>query len=147
MRQLVQIIPPAYMLAGDDGDCMYIILRGSCNVHVDPDFDETAQAGALQKASLAPKAPKKKQPMSSSSVVKHLLRPSAGHLTPLDRLSSSASIRSDVSSTSRRSIDGHEAHPRRASGLIPGPVGELMLLHCTYNQHVSWYNMMDLFAT
>lgn len=124
------------MLAGDDGDCMYIILRGSCNVHVDPDFDETAQAGALQKASLGPKVPKKKQPMPSSSVLKHLLRPSAGNVTPLDRLSSSASIRSDVSATSRRSMDGHEAHPRQASGLLPGSLGEPMLLLAVSNEHM-----------
>ena len=99
---------------------MYIILRGSCNVHVDPDFDETAQAGALQKASLAPKVARKKQPYSSSSVVKHLPPSSAGHLA---RLSSSASFRSDVSGTSRRSIDGHDA-PRRASGLNTPPLGK-----------------------
>ena len=149
VSQLVHIIASPCMLcmfAGDDGDCMYIILRGSCNVHVDPDFDETAQAGALQKASLAPKVPKKKQPTSSSSVVKHLLRPSASNLTPLDRLSSSASIRSDVSATSRRSMDGHEPHPRRASGLIPGPVGEPMLLHCACNVHALWCNVMALSA-
>ena len=103
---------------------MYIILRGSCNVHVDPDFDETAQAGALQKASLAPKVLKKKHPLSTSSAAKHLLRPSTGHLTSLDRLSSSASSRSDMSGTSRRSLDGHEGHSRRASGHIAALPGQ-----------------------
>ena len=111
---------------------MYIILRGSCNVHVDSDFDETAQAGALQKASLAPKVPKKKQPTSTSSVVKHLLRPAAGHLTSLERLSSSSSVRSEMSHTSRRSTDSHEAHPTRASGLALGALGEPILLHIAY---------------
>lgn len=115
------------MHAGDDGDCMYIILRGSCNVHVDPDFDETAQAGALQKASLAPKVAKKKQPVSTSSVVKHLLPSSAAHLA---RLSSSASIRSDVSGTSRRSIDGGHDGPRRASGLNIAALGKPLFTVC-----------------
>lgn len=131
---------------------MYIILRGSCNVHVDPDFDETAQAGALQKASLAPKVPKKKQPVSGSSGVRHLLRPSGGHLNPLDRLSSSVSVRSDVSATSKHSSDGHEAHPRHASGLTPGPLGEPMLLHSVAHVSVLWchqsvlgtFNVLDV---
>lgn len=106
------------LCAGDDGDCMYIILRGSCNVHVDPDFDETAQAGALQKASLQPKAPKKKQPLPGGLAAKHLLRGGAGH--SLERLSSTASTRSDASSTqgaagpSRRSLD--DGHSRRSTG-------------------------------
>ena len=123
---------------GDDGDCMYIILRGSCNVHVDPDFDETAQAGALQKASLAPKVIKKKQPLSTSSVAKHLLRPTTGHMTSLDRLSSSVSSRSDMSGTFRRSLDGAEAHSRRASGIVPGSMGEqlIFLLACSTCMHV-----------
>ncbi|KAL0026691.1 hypothetical protein WJX79_004506 [Trebouxia sp. C0005] len=102
---------------GDDGDCMYIILRGSCNVHVDPDFDETAQAGALQKASLQPKVLKKKQPMAAGLTAKHLLRPGTGHL---ERLSSTASTRSDMSTassvtaSSRRSTESHDGHPRRS---------------------------------
>ena len=32
---------------------MYVILQGSCNVHVDAGFDDSAQASALQRASLA----------------------------------------------------------------------------------------------
>ncbi|DBA81719.1 TPA: hypothetical protein ACH3X1_007456 [Trebouxia sp. C0004] len=110
---------------GDDGDCMYIILRGSCNVHVDPDFDETAQAGALQKASLQPKVLKKKQPAGAGLTAKHLLRPGTGHL---ERLSSSASIRSDtsavssVTATSRRSTESHDGNPRRLLGTGEGSV-------------------------
>ncbi|DBB16255.1 TPA: hypothetical protein ACH3X3_014574 [Trebouxia sp. C0006] len=104
---------------GDDGDCMYIILRGSCNVHVDPDFDETAQAGALQKASLQPKLQKKKQPAAAGLTAKHLLRPGTSHL---ERLSSTASTRSDMSvvstvtASSRRSTESHDGHPRKIFG-------------------------------
>lgn len=106
-------------MAGDDGDCMYIILRGSCNVHVDPDFDETAQAGALQKASLQPKLQKKKQPAAAGLTAKHLLRPGTSHL---ERLSSTASTRSDMSvvstvtASSRRSTESHDGHPRKIFG-------------------------------
>ena len=93
---------------------MYIILRGSCNVHVDPDFDETAQAGALQKASLQPKVAKKKQP----SAAKHVLRPSVAHL---EHLSSTLSTRSDVSlseTLKRRGGSQDGAHPRKPGKLL-----------------------------
>lgn len=98
---------------------MYIILRGSCNVHVDPDFDETAQAGAVQKASLQPKVLKKKQPAAAGLTAKHLVRPGTGHL---ERLSSTVSTRSDMSAfssvaaSSRRSTESHDGHPRRLFG-------------------------------
>lgn len=111
--------------AGDDGDCMYIILRGSCNVHVDPDFDETAQAGALQKASLQPKVQKKKHSLPGGLAAKHLLRPSAGH--SLDRLNSTVSTRSDTSATgsvsgsSRRSTGSVDSHARRFTGAGMAP--------------------------
>lgn len=94
--------------AGDDGDCMYIILRGSCNVHVDPDFDETAQAGALQKASLQPKVVKKKQPVLAA---KHLLRPGGSHL---DHQSSMAQSLAGASRRTTQTVDGHS---RRSTGL------------------------------
>ena len=88
--------------AGDDGDCMYIILKGTCNVHVDPTFDESAQAGALQKASLAPKVVKKKT--AASALTKpHLAR--LNSTMRLDRMSSNVSTASDSSRHSSASLD------------------------------------------
>lgn len=71
---------------------MYIILKGSCNVHVDPTFDESAQAGALQKASLQPKVPKKKTPLTKA----HLSR--LNSTMRLERMSSNLSVASRRSS-------------------------------------------------
>lgn len=109
--------------AGDDGDCMYIILKGTCNVHVDPTFDESAQAGALQKASLAPKVPKKK---TASSV---LTKPHLARLTStmrLDRMSSNVSTASDSSRHSSASGEkgGTDKHRRTLLSKVP-------LLHCS----------------
>ena len=90
----------ATLHAGDDGDCMYIILKGTCNVHVDPTFDESAQAGALQKASLQPKVAKKKAAPAA------LAKPSRLNSTMrLERMSSNLSTFSDTSRRSSSSGD------------------------------------------
>ena len=106
--------------AGDDGDCMYIILKGSCNVHVDLNFDESAQAGALQKASLQPKVAKKKT-APNALPKQHLAR--LNSTVRLERVSSSLSSHSDSSvrshsDSSVRSSGADRAEHKRGRSLL-----------------------------
>lgn len=116
---------------------MYIILKGSCNVHVDLNFDESAQAGALQKASLQPKVAKKKTAPNALSK-QHLTR--LNSTARLERVSSSMSSHSD---SSVRSSNADRAEHKRGRSLLGDQlcpccctrrslIYELQLLHAVH---------------